>query len=85
MKLYNSFIAVLAAVFSGITVIMAAFGVEQLDAYFTAYTLALLILTTLYVSFSPRARRALSTVGLVAFAGFMVIVAIEIVEILSGR
>lgn len=84
MRVYNSFITALALAFAAITAVLAAYGVDKLDVYFTIYTIALLVLTTLYVTFSPKARRALSRVGLTAFAGFMVVVALKVVEILSG-
>ena len=86
MRVYNSFITALALAFAGITAGLAAYQVDSLDGYMTGYTIALLVLTALYVTFSPRARRALTLVGLVAFGGFMVVVALNVVEILlSGR
>ena len=74
MRVYNSFIAILALAFAAITIVLSIYGVDKLDTYFIIYTVALMVLTTLYVTFSPRARRALRTVGLAAFAGVMVIV-----------
>ena len=65
--------------------VLAAYGVDRLDVYFVTYTIALLVLTALYVTFSPKASRALNMVGFLALAGFMVIVALKVVEILSGR
>ncbi len=85
MRVYNSFIATLALAFALVTVIMAAYGADSLDAYFTLYTIVLLAMTTLYMTFSPKARRALNVVCLVAFGGFLVVVAMNVVEILSGR
>ena len=85
MRVYNSFITTLALAFAGITAGLAAYHVNSLEGYFTGYTIALLVLTMLYATFSPRARRALTLVGLVAFSGFMVVVALKMVEILSGR
>ena len=82
MRAYNSFIALLALAFTAITVFLAAYDVDKLDAYFSAYTVALLLLVSLYIYFSPKARRALGAVSLLAFAGFGVIVLIKVVEIL---
>ena len=84
MRVYNSFIVALAITFAAITAIMAAFGVDKLDTYFVLYTIALLVLTTLYVSFSPKARKELSLVIMVAFGGFAVVVALKLIEILYG-
>jgi hypothetical protein len=85
MRVYNSFIVSLALVFAIITAIMAAYGVDKLDSYFALYTITLLVMTTLYMVFSRKARRALSLVGMVAFGGFLVVVALKVFEILSGR
>ena len=85
MRVYNSFISALALVFAGITAGLAAYQVDTLEEYVTGYTLALLVLSVLYATFSPRARRALTLVGVVAFSGFMVVVVLKVVEILSGR
>jgi len=82
MRLYNSFIAALALAFTTITVVMAAHKVQKLDTYYSAYTIALLVLVFLYMYFSPKARRALGAVSLLAFAGFGVIVIIKVAEVL---
>lgn len=58
---------------------------DKLDTYFIMYTIALLTLTMLYTSLSPAARRALGQIGLAAFAGFMVLVALKVMEIVSKR
>lgn len=81
MRLYNSFIALLALIFTAITVVMASYKVHELDAYYSAYTIALLVLVSLYMYFNPKARKALSAVSLLAFAGFGVIILIKVVEI----
>jgi TRAP-type C4-dicarboxylate transport system permease small subunit len=47
--------------------------------------IAFLVITLLYVYLNPRARRALNTIGVVFFAGFMVVVVLKITEILSGK
>ena len=67
--------------FAAITAILAAYGVDRLGAYFVPYFTIVLVLITLYVSFSPKARRALSLVGLVAFGGVMVVLAFKIIDI----
>ncbi len=85
MRVYNRFIVTLALTFLLETVIMAAYRVEALDAYFAVYTISLLVLTALYMVLSPRARRELNRVGIGAFGGFMVVVAVKVIEILTGR
>ena len=66
------------------TVLMALGGVREIGAYFSVYAIVYLAITTLFVHFNPRARRALDTVSFVVFAGFMSIVMLKVVEILRG-
>lgn len=80
MKVYNRYIASVALVLTLTTVILAAFGQDNLDIYYTVYVIEALALTELYVYFSPRARRGLSSVGGILFLGFMVIVGIAVAE-----
>ncbi len=68
-----------------INTLLAFFNQNDLEIYFVINIIAYLLITLLYVYFNPRARRALSTVGAVLFAGFMVIVVLKVMEILSGR
>jgi hypothetical protein len=85
VRIYNTFIVALAVTFTLITLVMSLFQVAGLDAYFAVYTIALLILMALFTVFSPRARRNLNQVGIGAFGGFLVIVGVKVVEILSGK
>ena len=85
MKVYNRFITVLAMSLTLVTFIMASSDVRELDAYFAVYTIVLLVLMMLFTNFSPQARRNLNQIGIGAFGGFMVIVAVKVVEILSGK
>ncbi len=68
-----------------INTLLAFLNQNDLEVYFVINIIAYLLITLLYVYLNPRARRALNTVGAVVFAGFMVIVVLEVMEILSGR
>ncbi|MEK7269306.1 MAG: hypothetical protein AAB215_00025 [Planctomycetota bacterium] len=72
-------------VFGGITAVLAIYGVKRLDTYFALYTMALLALAMFYMSFSARARRALSLVSVAAFVGFLMIAALQVVDMASKR
>lgn len=85
MRIYNKYIVSLVLVSGLINTLLALFGQKDLEIYFTINIIVYLVITLLYVYFNPRARRALSTISTVLFAGFMVIVAIKVIEILSGR
>jgi uncharacterized membrane protein YhhN len=68
-----------------INTVLAFFGQNDLTLYFTLNITAFLVITLLYVYLNPRARGALNTIGVVFFAGFMVVVVLKITEILSGK
>ena len=68
-----------------INTLLAFLGQDDLTFYFMLNLIAYLVITLLYAHLNPKARRALSTVGAVAFASFMVIISFKVIEILSGR
>ncbi len=83
MRIYNKLILVLAAVFGCITVFLAFLGQNDLAIYFIAYAMAYLIITLLYVYLNRQARSGLNALSAVIFAGFLVIVAVKVMEILK--
>jgi TRAP-type C4-dicarboxylate transport system permease small subunit len=64
---------------------LAFLGQNDLGIYLAINVVAYLSITLLYVYFNPRARRALNSVAAVLFTGFVVIVILEIMDIVSGR
>jgi predicted membrane protein len=84
LRIYNKYIVSLVLVSCLINTLLAFFGQDDLEIYFTINIIVYLVITLLYVYFNPRARRALSTITTVLFAGFMVIVVFKVMEILSG-
>lgn len=84
MRIYNRYIISLALLLTLTTVIMAAYGQNSLDVYFTVYLIEALALTEIYVYLNPKARKALSLITGVLFIGFVGIVAFEVHRILSG-
>jgi hypothetical protein len=85
LRIYNKYIVCLALASCLINIILAFFGQDNIEIYFVINILVYLIITLLYVYLNPRARRALNSIGIILFAGFMVIVTIKVIEILSGR
>jgi len=82
LKIYNSYILTTAIVLLLTTVILVATGQNSLDIYFTIYTIETLVITELNVYFNAKARRGLTSVSTLLFAGFLVIVAIHVLKIL---
>ena len=85
MRIYNKYVVSLALAACSINTLLAFFGQNDLTIYFTVNIIAYLVITMIYVYLNPRARRALNTVGVVLFGGFMVIVVTKVIDILSGR
>lgn len=83
MRVFNKLILSLVIALSTINIVLAFFGQEDMAIYFIANAIAYLIITLVYVHLNPRARAALNALSLVIFAGFMVIVTIKVMEILS--
>ena len=84
MRIYNIYIISLAVAAGVINIVLAFTGQGDLSVYFIINIIAYLVLTLLYVYLNPRARRALNTIAAVFFAGFVVVVALKVVEIVAG-
>ena len=85
MRIYNKYIIYLVVASCLINTILAFLGQDSLEIYFVINILAYLIITLLYVYFNPRAKRALNAIGVVLFAGFIVVISLKVIEIISGR
>ena len=85
MRIYNKYVVSLLLSACLINTLLAFWSQNDLEIYFIINIIAYLVITLLYVYLNPRARRALNTIGLVLFSGFMVIVTLKTIEILSGR
>lgn len=82
MRIFNSYILTVAVTLLLTAVSMIAAGVDTLSLYYIIYVLEALVITELYVHFSARARKSLGRVETLLFAGFLVVLASEIVRIL---
>ena len=82
MRIYNKYIISLTLVSCIINSLLAFWGQDNLDVYFIINIIAYLVITLLYANFNRRAGTALSTVGAVFFAGFLVVVSLKAVEVL---
>ena len=83
MKIFNSYILTIAILFLLTTVILTALEEDSLDVYYIIYIIEALAVTELYVYLNAKARRGLGMVSLLLFGGFLVIVSLEVIRILS--
>ena len=83
MKIYNSYILIIAILLLLTTVILDALEQNSLDIYYTIYIIEALIVTELYVYFNAKARQGLNLVTYILFGGFLSIVALQVISILA--
>ncbi len=83
MKIYNSYILIVALILLLTSVSLVALGQTPLDMYFTVYLIEALIITELYVYFNAKARRGLNLVSTLLFGFFLVIVSLTIIRTLA--
>jgi hypothetical protein len=65
-------------------IILAFIGQDDLTVYFTLNVIVFLVITLLHIYLNPRARRSLSAIAVVLFGGFMVIVLLKVIDVLSS-
>lgn len=83
MKIYNSYILIIAILLLLTTVILVALEQNSLDIYYTIYVIEALIVTELYVYFNAKARQGLNLVTYILFGGFLGIVGLQVISILA--
>jgi uncharacterized membrane protein YhhN len=83
MRVYNRLLVSLALAFSILDIILAVTGQKDISVYFIVNAIAYLIITLLFTYLNPRSRSALNSLSAVIFAGFIVVVAIKVIEILA--
>jgi len=82
LRIYNLYVVILALVLCAVNILLAVFGQNSLEIYFIVNITAYLVISLLYVHLNPRARSILGTMTRVLFGGFMVIVALKVIEVL---
>ena len=83
MRIYNRYLLFLVLASCLIDVILAFTRQTDIAVYFTVLVIAYLIITVLFVYFSPKTRKALSLVSIVFLTGFMVVVVLKIMEVMG--
>jgi hypothetical protein len=82
LRIYNKYIVSLVLASGLINTLLAFLGQNDLVSYFVVNIIAYLAITLLYAYLNPGARRALNTIGIVLFGGFMLIVIFRVMEII---
>ena len=84
MRTYDRYLVTLALLFTGTTVVLAAYNQHRIDLYFSLYLIEYLVATLLFAYLRQSARRLLNVMGYILFAGFLAIIAVKVATILLG-
>jgi hypothetical protein len=85
MRAFNRYIMFLVLAAFAVNTVVAFINPNDLTIFFTANVIVFLVITILHAYLNPQARRSLTAIGIVLFAGFCVIVILRAVEVLSNR
>jgi len=83
VKIYNTYILIIATLLLLTTVVLAALGQDSLDIYYTAYIIEALVVTELFVYFNAKAWRGLSLISAILCGGFLIIMSLQAIKILT--
>ncbi len=83
MKIFNNYILSVALSLLLTAIILIAIGQNSLDVYYTVYIIEALVITELFVHFNVRARRGLTLVSIILFAGFVITLGFQVIKILT--
>jgi uncharacterized membrane protein YgdD (TMEM256/DUF423 family) len=83
MRVFNRYIISLAIAFGVVNSLLAVFGQTSVAVYLIVNAIVYLIISLLYVYLNPRARRILAAMGMVLFGGFLVFVAMRVIEVIG--
>ena len=84
MSIYDRFILILVLSICLTNVTLASGGLNDPRIYLVANVMVYLGVTSFSVRFRPGARKVLSLISLLLFTGFLVVVALRVIEILAG-
>ena len=84
MRISERYIISLTLAYMLTTAAFSLYGQSSLDLYVSVYILEYFILTLLHSPFNPRAQKIIDITGYVLFVIFMIIVALKVLEILTG-
>jgi Flp pilus assembly protein protease CpaA len=83
LRIYNRYLLLMVFTTCLVNVVLAFMGQKNITVYFIANFLITLLLTVLFISFSPRTRRVLSSISFVLFAGFVVVAVLKVLEVIK--
>lgn len=85
MRAFNRYIIFQVLAAFAVNTVVAFINPNDLTVFFAANVIAFLVIAVAHAYLNPRARSSLSAIGIVFFGGFLVIVILKAVEVLSNR
>jgi hypothetical protein len=84
LRIFNFYLTIMVLASCLANVVLAVAGQNDITVYFSVNIIVFLIITLLHIYLNPRARRSLNAVALVFFSGFVVIVILKVVDVLTN-
>lgn len=84
MRIYNRYLLTLTTTTSVSAVVLIGYGVRDLGAYLSTYTIESLVLGAFFMHLHPRARRVLGRLNVVLFVLFLAVAAQKALSFLLG-
>jgi hypothetical protein len=83
LRIFNRFIITLAVTLGLLNTSLALLEQDDISIYFITDAVAYLVITLLFVYLNPRAKNALNGISTVIFVGFLVVVALKLINLLK--
>ena len=83
MSVYDRYLVTLASLFTTTTLLLALYDQQQIELYYSLYLIELLAVTLIFEHLLPRARRSLAILEVLLIGGFLAIVAMKVLQVLT--
>ena len=84
MRVYNRYLMFLISISGFVNTLLTFFGQDDLNIYLLVNMVFFLVLTLIFMPSNPKAKKAFNTLNLIYFTGFLFIVVIEFMDVISG-
>jgi hypothetical protein len=83
LRVYNRYVLFLVLISCFVNTLLAFFGQEDLSIYLIVNIICFLVLSLIFMPSNPKAKKTFNTLNMIYFTGFLVIVIIEFINVIS--
>lgn len=84
MRVYDRYVLCLVTISCLMNTLLAFSGQENLSIYLIVNIICFLVLSLIFMPSNPKAKKTFNALNMIYFAGFLVIVAIKFINVISG-